>query len=76
MTESDRNKLIESIATLMELSKKYSTPIDLNIGFRAVDTGDVDMKIMGEKGHVIWYTEFDRLSFILRAGKLVGNILK
>jgi len=71
MNQADRTRVSEAVATLMEISKKYNTPINLNVSFETTETGLLSIKMLGTDKTVRWFPEYDRLSHSLRAANMM-----
>ena len=72
MNQQDRNRMVEAIATLTEMSAKYDTPINLNISFSSIEDSLMEIKMLGESYENRWFPQFkDGLSHIMRASNLL-----
>jgi len=69
MIQEDVTRIEEAIATLIEMSDKYKTPIGIDIDRTSCE---VSVKMCGESNKTQWFSQYkNRSSYIMRAANLL-----
>jgi hypothetical protein len=71
ISQEDRTKMGEAISTLLDISVKYNTPINLNIEFNSIDISNLSIKMLGTEKCVQWYPSLGQMSNNFRAANLI-----